>query len=97
MLNKKLLLCGPQTLLSSIRNFSLTTAKQNQHIRRVTLIPGNFPNTFINSSFNFSGDGIGPEISAAVQKIFESAKTPIEWVSFWTIKTFNNMRFLGPG
>ncbi|VVC36755.1 Isocitrate dehydrogenase NAD-dependent,Isocitrate/isopropylmalate dehydrogenase [Cinara cedri] len=32
--------------------------------RKVTLIPG---------------DGIGPEISAAVQKIFEAAKTPIEW------------------
>lgn len=27
----------------------------------------------------FSGDGIGPEISAAVQKIFEAANTPIEW------------------
>ena len=25
------------------------------------------------------GDGIGPEISSAVQKIFEAAKTPIEW------------------
>lgn len=25
------------------------------------------------------GDGIGPEISAAVQKIFEVAKAPIEW------------------
>lgn len=32
--------------------------------RKVTLIPG---------------DGIGPEISAAVQKIFEAAKVPIEW------------------
>jgi isocitrate dehydrogenase (NAD+) len=32
--------------------------------RKVTLIPG---------------DGIGPEISAAVQKIFETAKVPIEW------------------
>lgn len=25
------------------------------------------------------GDGIGPEISAAVQKIFEVAGTPIDW------------------
>lgn len=25
------------------------------------------------------GDGIGPEISAAVQKIFDAAKVPIEW------------------
>jgi isocitrate dehydrogenase (NAD+) len=32
--------------------------------RKVTLIPG---------------DGIGPEISAAVQKIFAVAKVPIEW------------------
>lgn len=34
--------------------------------RKVTLIPG---------------DGIGPEISAAVQKIFATAKVPIEWES----------------
>jgi len=34
--------------------------------RTVTLIPG---------------DGIGPEISAAVQKIFEAAKVPIQWES----------------
>lgn len=27
------------------------------------------------------GDGIGPEISAAVQKIFATAKVPIEWES----------------
>jgi isocitrate dehydrogenase (NAD+) len=33
-------------------------------IHKVSLIPG---------------DGIGPEISRAVQKIFESAKVPIEW------------------
>uniref|UniRef100_A0A183EFN2 isocitrate dehydrogenase (NAD(+)) n=1 Tax=Gongylonema pulchrum TaxID=637853 RepID=A0A183EFN2_9BILA len=26
-----------------------------------------------------SGDGIGPEISSSVQKIFEAAKAPIEW------------------
>ena len=35
-------------------------------MRKVTLIPG---------------DGIGPEISAAVQKIFQVAKVPIEWES----------------
>lgn len=34
--------------------------------RKVTLIPG---------------DGIGPEISAAVQKIFTTANVPIEWES----------------
>lgn len=33
-------------------------------VRRVTLIPGH---------------GIGPEITVAVQKIFEAAKVPIEW------------------
>ncbi|OZC08912.1 hypothetical protein X798_03999 [Onchocerca flexuosa] len=33
-------------------------------VHRVTLIPG---------------DGIGPEISSSVQKIFEAAKAPIEW------------------
>jgi isocitrate dehydrogenase (NAD+) len=27
----------------------------------------------------FPGDGIGPEISEAVQKIFEAAKVPVEW------------------
>ncbi|CAD5210713.1 unnamed protein product [Bursaphelenchus xylophilus] len=36
----------------------------SEPIRRVVMIPG---------------DGIGPEISSAVQKIFEAAKTPIEW------------------
>ncbi|EFO21714.1 isocitrate dehydrogenase subunit alpha [Loa loa] len=33
-------------------------------VRRVTLIPG---------------DGVGPEISSSVQKVFEAAKAPIEW------------------
>lgn len=28
---------------------------------------------------NNLGDGIGPEISAAVRQIFEAAKTPIAW------------------
>lgn len=27
------------------------------------------------------GDGIGPEISAAVQQIFQAANVPIEWES----------------
>lgn len=27
------------------------------------------------------GDGIGPEISAAVQQIFQSANVPLEWES----------------
>ncbi|KAH1005796.1 probable isocitrate dehydrogenase [NAD] subunit alpha, mitochondrial isoform X1 [Dendroctonus ponderosae] len=38
----------------------------SSEIKKCTLIPG---------------DGIGPEISAAVQQIFESAKVPIEWES----------------
>uniref|UniRef100_A0A0M3IDH1 Isocitrate dehydrogenase [NAD] subunit, mitochondrial n=2 Tax=Ascaris TaxID=6251 RepID=A0A0M3IDH1_ASCLU len=43
---------------------STIVRSMSTEIRRVTLIPG---------------DGIGPEISAAVQKIFEAANTPIEW------------------
>lgn len=38
----------------------------SSEIRKCTLIPG---------------DGIGPEISAAVQKIFAAANVPIEWES----------------
>ncbi|XP_018108360.1 isocitrate dehydrogenase [NAD] subunit alpha, mitochondrial isoform X1 [Xenopus laevis] len=36
----------------------------SNHVHTVTLIPG---------------DGIGPEISAAVMKIFETAKAPVQW------------------
>lgn len=39
-------------------------ARYSTGVRRVTLIPGH---------------GIGPEITIAVQKIFEAAKVPIEW------------------
>ncbi|XP_072938423.1 probable isocitrate dehydrogenase [NAD] subunit alpha, mitochondrial isoform X1 [Epargyreus clarus] len=39
-------------------------AQYSTGVRRVTLIPGH---------------GIGPEITVAVQKIFEAAKVPIEW------------------
>ncbi|CAH2049626.1 unnamed protein product, partial [Iphiclides podalirius] len=39
-------------------------AQYSSGVRRVTLIPGH---------------GIGPEITVAVQKIFEAAKVPIEW------------------
>ncbi|XP_028156148.1 probable isocitrate dehydrogenase [NAD] subunit alpha, mitochondrial isoform X7 [Ostrinia furnacalis] len=39
-------------------------AQYSTGVRRVTLIPGH---------------GIGPEITVAVQKIFEAAKCPIEW------------------
>lgn len=38
----------------------------SSEVRKCTLIPG---------------DGIGPEISAAVQKIFATANVPIEWES----------------
>ncbi|XP_060526187.1 probable isocitrate dehydrogenase [NAD] subunit alpha, mitochondrial isoform X2 [Cylas formicarius] len=44
----------------------LGTRLYSSEIRKCTLIPG---------------DGIGPEISAAVQKIFSTAKVPIEWES----------------
>lgn len=49
----------------------LAITKQNTRsysgqVRKCTLIPG---------------DGIGPEISAAVQKIFQAAQVPIEWES----------------
>ncbi|XP_031762976.1 probable isocitrate dehydrogenase [NAD] subunit alpha, mitochondrial isoform X2 [Galleria mellonella] len=40
------------------------SAAYSTGVRRVTLIPGH---------------GIGPEITVAVQKIFEAAKVPIEW------------------
>ncbi|KAG8224291.1 hypothetical protein J437_LFUL005097 [Ladona fulva] len=42
------------------------TRNYSGEVKKVTLIPG---------------DGIGPEISAAVQKIFAAAKVPIEWES----------------
>lgn len=51
-------------------------------VRKITLIPG---------------DGIGPEISAAVQQIFKAANVPLEWetvdvtpvrVSLHYLKTF---------
>lgn len=38
----------------------------SSEVKKCTLIPG---------------DGIGPEISAAVQKIFAAANVPIEWES----------------
>lgn len=40
------------------------TAQYSSGLKKVTLIPGH---------------GIGPEITVAVQKIFEAAKVPIEW------------------
>ena len=55
-------------LLQNARKTFATSSSRQQEIRRVTLIPG---------------DGIGPEISAAVQQIFAAAKTPIEWVFFY--------------
>jgi len=47
-------------------NFLINSLRQNSSTakRTVTLIPG---------------DGIGPEISAAVQKIFATANVPIDW------------------
>jgi len=42
------------------------SAEAASQVRKVTLIPG---------------DGIGTEISASVQKIFDAAGAPIEWES----------------
>ncbi len=39
-------------------------SSSSSEVKKVTLIPG---------------DGIGKEISASVQKIFEAAKAPIDW------------------
>uniref|UniRef100_A0AC34QXJ9 Isocitrate dehydrogenase [NAD] subunit, mitochondrial n=1 Tax=Panagrolaimus sp. JU765 TaxID=591449 RepID=A0AC34QXJ9_9BILA len=48
----------------SINSLFCRNLSSDNEVRRVTLIPG---------------DGIGPEISDAVQKIFEAAKAPIAW------------------
>ncbi|CAJ0574298.1 unnamed protein product, partial [Mesorhabditis spiculigera] len=49
---------------SARQTISIGRQLSNEATRRVTLIPG---------------DGIGPEISKAVQEIFEAAKVPISW------------------
>lgn len=69
MLKQGAITAGKRCLLASqpapaLRRLFSLTSPANEGIRRVTLIPG---------------DGIGPEISQSVQKIFEAAKTPIEW------------------
>ncbi|GFT17182.1 probable isocitrate dehydrogenase subunit alpha, mitochondrial [Trichonephila clavipes] len=57
--------CLLRKQLSNFKNLCGLQAVRNQSgTRIVTLIPG---------------DGIGPEISAAVQKIFQAANVPIEW------------------
>lgn len=43
---------------------SSSTRNFSSEVKKVTLIPG---------------DGIGPEISAAVQQIFQTANVPVEW------------------
>nr|XP_045584385.1 probable isocitrate dehydrogenase [NAD] subunit alpha, mitochondrial isoform X1 [Procambarus clarkii] len=56
---------GSGSFRSQVRSARLAGARQySSNVRTVTLIPG---------------DGIGPEISAAVQKIFSSAEVPIAW------------------
>lgn len=52
----------------NIVSLSLCTKRgySTENVRKVTLIPG---------------DGIGPEISRAVQRIFSAAQAPIEWES----------------
>ncbi|GBP95244.1 Probable isocitrate dehydrogenase subunit alpha, mitochondrial [Eumeta japonica] len=51
-------------LIQKIVNTAPVAGRASSGTRKVTLIPG---------------DGIGPEISAAVQKIFTAANVPIEW------------------
>uniref|UniRef100_A0A0K8UW13 isocitrate dehydrogenase (NAD(+)) n=1 Tax=Bactrocera latifrons TaxID=174628 RepID=A0A0K8UW13_BACLA len=62
---------GQERLTDSAVHVKVSTAPTSARgfasgSRKVTLIPG---------------DGIGPEISAAVQKIFTTANVPIEWES----------------
>ncbi|XP_054731076.1 probable isocitrate dehydrogenase [NAD] subunit alpha, mitochondrial isoform X1 [Anastrepha obliqua] len=62
---------GQEQLTDAATNVKVSTAPTSARgyasgARKVTLIPG---------------DGIGPEISAAVQKIFTAANVPIEWES----------------
>ncbi|XP_075211249.1 isocitrate dehydrogenase [NAD] subunit alpha, mitochondrial [Lycorma delicatula] len=53
------------SLMKRVVSCSLPLSRHySSGLRKVTLIPG---------------DGIGPEISAAVKDIFEAAKVPIEW------------------
>lgn len=61
----------PASLLTQVRrvcnnnnNNNNNSSSSTDGIRKCTLIPG---------------DGIGPEISEAVVKVFEAAKVPIEW------------------
>ncbi|XP_015727988.2 isocitrate dehydrogenase [NAD] subunit alpha, mitochondrial isoform X1 [Coturnix japonica] len=51
-------------LLGAFKNHKQVTRSFSSAVQTVTLIPG---------------DGIGPEISAAVMKIFDAAKVPIQW------------------
>ncbi|XP_054719636.1 probable isocitrate dehydrogenase [NAD] subunit alpha, mitochondrial isoform X2 [Uloborus diversus] len=57
--------CLSKSRITSLKNSPVFQFVRNEsNVRTVTLIPG---------------DGIGPEISVAVQKIFEAAKVPIQW------------------
>ncbi|XP_054723016.1 probable isocitrate dehydrogenase [NAD] subunit alpha, mitochondrial [Uloborus diversus] len=57
--------CLSKSRIISLKNSPVFQFVRNEsNVRTVTLIPG---------------DGIGPEISVAVQKIFEAAKVPIQW------------------
>ncbi|XP_018619432.1 isocitrate dehydrogenase [NAD] subunit alpha, mitochondrial [Scleropages formosus] len=51
-------------LMGTVKSKAPWTRNFTQGVQTVTLIPG---------------DGIGPEISTAVMKIFEAAKAPIQW------------------
>lgn len=51
-------------LIGALHNPKQVTGGFAGGVQTVTLIPG---------------DGIGPEISASVMKIFDAAKAPIQW------------------
>ncbi|XP_063909233.1 probable isocitrate dehydrogenase [NAD] subunit alpha, mitochondrial isoform X1 [Zophobas morio] len=55
-----------ETEFSSASKRAVGSRLYSSEVKKCTIIPG---------------DGIGPEISAAVQKIFAAAKVPIEWES----------------
>lgn len=82
--------CRSATSTYPGRNFSTSLPFFNEATsatdspRVVTLIPGILMKSIYDTKHNRSGilgDGIGPEISNSVQKIFDAADVPINWES----------------
>ncbi|KAF7663234.1 hypothetical protein LDENG_00216140 [Lucifuga dentata] len=66
----------------SINDKDITKAKEVSQVVGALKTKTPQPRTFIREMQTVTlipGDGIGPEISAAVMKIFEAAKAPIKW------------------